>query len=158
MRRWWTACSWNAPEFLAWLATNSSVADTVVWNDRWGPDVNGKHGSFITPSDRYNPGKLLERKWENALTIDATSWGFNRNASYTDYLTVEYFVHELIEVVAWGGNMLLNVGPNHDGTIAPIFYDRLLGIGSWLERFGDIIEPLPGRNPALGEEIFCLLS
>jgi alpha-L-fucosidase len=35
---YWTATSdyWRSTEFLAWLATNSSVKDTVVWNDRWG--------------------------------------------------------------------------------------------------------------------------
>lgn len=134
-----TDAYWNAPEFLAWYATNSSVAETAVWNDRWGDDVVGKHGSFITPSDRFNPGKLLARKWENALTIDATSWGYNRNATLDSYLSVEYFVHELIQVVAWGGNMLLNVGPSHDGTIDAIFWDRLLGIGSWLKVNRDAI-------------------
>jgi alpha-L-fucosidase len=130
---------WRAAEFLAWYATNSSVAETAVWNDRWGGGLNGKHGSFITPSDRYNPGKLEKRKWENALTVDRMSWGFNRNSSIGDYLSVEQLVHELIEVVAWGGNMLLNIGPSADGTISPIFGDRLLGIGAWLQVNGESI-------------------
>jgi hypothetical protein len=44
-------------------------------------------------------------------------------------MTVKDLVHTLIEVVAFNGNVLLNVGPGHDGTINPIFIDRLLGIG-----------------------------
>lgn len=28
-----------------------------------------------------------------------------------------------------GGNFLLNVGPNHDGRIMPVFEERLLEIG-----------------------------
>ena len=33
--------------------------------------------------------------------------------------------------------MLLNVGPTHDGIIAPIFEERLLDIGKWLSVNGD---------------------
>jgi len=130
---------WKATEFLAWYATHSAVAETAVWNDRWGKDSTCKHGSYVTCSDRYSPGKLQQRKWENALTVDATSWGWNRNASYTDYLSTSYFIHMLIETVAFNGNMLLNVGPAADGTISPIFVDRLLGIGEWLSVNGEAI-------------------
>jgi len=129
---------WNSPQFLAWYATNSTVADTAVWNDRWG-DTSLKHGAYYSGRDRYQPGKLLNHKWENALTIDFTSWGYNRAAPYENYASVQYLVHELAETVAFGGNMLLNVGPRSDGTIDPIFHDRLLGIGSWLMVNGDAI-------------------
>ena len=130
---------WDAPSFLSWLATNSSVAQTAVWNDRWGGGSNCVHGSFVTCSDRYQPGSLQSSKWENALTIDEASWGYRRNADYSSYLSTEYFVHQLIETVAFGGNMLLNVGPAADGTIDPIFFDRLLGIGDWLKVNGEAI-------------------
>ena len=128
---------WNAPEFLAWYATNSTVADTAIWNDRWG--ANCKHGAFFTCHDRYQPGQLVEKKWENALTPDPHSWAYNRRTNGTQYLSVEYFVHELIETVAFGGNMLLNIGPAADGTIPAIFWDRLLGIGDWLKVNGEAI-------------------
>jgi len=127
---------WRAPEFLAWYATNSSVAETAVWNDRWGKRGGG---AYISGHDHYQPGKLLPYKWENALTIDAHSWGFRRNGTYEEYLSTENFIHELIETVAFGGNMLLNVGPRADGTIDAIFADRLLGIGSWLKVNGEAI-------------------
>lgn len=137
----WEATSeyWKSTEFLAWYATNSSVAKTAVFNDRWGSDTLCKHGGVLTCTDRYQPGAIQHHKWENALTIDSTSWGFNRNASYSDYLTTEYFVHQLIETVAFNGNILLNVGPGADGTLSPIFVDRLLGIGDWLSVNGPAI-------------------
>jgi alpha-L-fucosidase len=137
----WDAHSdyWTSTEFLAWLSTESAVKDTVVWNDRWGNDCMCKHGGFLTCDDRYQPGKLVEKKWENALTIDKTSWGLNRNASYTDYMTTKELIDQLVETVAFNGNMLLNIGPGADGTIHPIFTDRLLGMGKWLKVNGDAI-------------------
>jgi len=109
----WEASSdyWKAREFLHWYSTKSSVSSTGVWNDRWGTDTLCKHGDFLTCTDRFNPGKLQNHKWEDAFTIDKTSWGLNRNASFTDYMTVKELVHTLIGVVAFNGNVLLNIGP-----------------------------------------------
>lgn len=127
----WEAHSdyWKSREFLHWYATESPVAETAVWNDRWGFDTNCRHGGFVTCTDRYNPDTLQPRKYEDAFTIDTTSWGWNRNSSLTNYLSVKEIVHTLIQVVAFNGNVLLNVGPGSDGTISPIFLDRLRGIG-----------------------------
>ena len=38
-----------------------------------------------------------------------------------------------------GGNLLLNVGPTKEGTIAPVFQERLLQMGQWLEVNGEAI-------------------
>ena len=78
----------------------------------------------------------MEHKWENAFTIDKTSWGFNRLATIDQYLTVSELIHTIVEVVAFNGNALLNIGPCADGTISPIFVDRLVGIGEWMEDGG----------------------
>lgn len=37
-------------------------------------------------------------RWEDALTCDASSWGFRRNADYSAYLPVSYFIAQLVEV------------------------------------------------------------
>jgi alpha-L-fucosidase len=131
----WEAPSWywNSTKFLQWYATESPVADQAVWNDRWGRGTLCKHGGFLTCTDRYSPGKIQTKKWEDAFTIDKTSWGLNRNATYSDYMTVKEIVDLLIETVAYNGNVLLNVGPAADGTIHPIFVDRLLGIGEHIQ-------------------------
>ncbi|KAL3935605.1 MAG: hypothetical protein SGARI_002908 [Bacillariaceae sp.] len=130
---------WRAKEFLAWLATNSSVKDTVVWNDRWGKDAGCKHGSFLTCQDRFLPNKTIHHKWENCMTLDKGSWGWNRKATHDTYLTTKELVDQTVITVARNGNILINVGPAADGTISPMFVDRLLGLGDWLQVNGQAI-------------------
>ena len=125
-----TSDYWKSREFLAWYRNQSAVA---VWNDRWGSDVMCRHGSFLTCQDRYNPNVYQKRKFENALTIDQSSWGYNRNSTHLSiFLTVPEIIHPRVQVVAMNGNMLLSFGPNADGTMDPIFLDRLHGVGRWL--------------------------
>ena len=132
----WEADSdyWQAREFLNWYTNRSSVASTAVYNDRWGSDVLCQHGSFLTCSDGYNPDHIQSKKFENAFTIDVSSWGFNRNTQNNVslyYRTAQEIIHTIIQVVAYNGNVLLNVGPHADGTIDPIFLDRLHDIGTF---------------------------
>ena len=84
-------------------------------------------------------GKLLPHKWENCLTIDKNSWGYRRNARLSDFLSTHELIKELSSTVSCGGNMLLNVGPTHDGLIAPIFEERLRQMGDWLKINGEAI-------------------
>ncbi|KAF5278086.1 hypothetical protein FQR65_LT03602 [Abscondita terminalis] len=130
---------WKSTEFLAWLYNESPVKDTVVANDRWGRGISCHHGDFYTCEDRFNPGVLQKHKWENAMTIDKQSWGYRRNANYEDFYTVKELITILAETVSCGGNLLMNVGPTHDGRIDPIFQDRLLNLGEWLNVNGDAI-------------------
>lgn len=130
---------WKSPQFLAWLYNESPVRDVIVSNDRWGSGISCHHGGFYTCEDRYNPGKAIGHKWENAMTIDRYSWGFRRNANISDYLSAQEIIVQLVSTVSCGGNLLLNVGPGHDGTIAPIFQERLLQVGDWLRVNGDAI-------------------
>ncbi|XP_074029408.1 plasma alpha-L-fucosidase-like [Leptinotarsa decemlineata] len=130
---------WNSTGFLAWLYNESPVKDYVVVNDRWGIDIPCKHGDFYSCADRYNPGVLQQHKWENAMTIDKVSWGFRRNAVLSDYFTILELLSELVSTVSCGGNLLMNIGPTKEGTIAPIFQERLLQMGQWLSVNGESI-------------------
>ena len=42
---------------------------------------------------------LQKHKWENALTVDRYSWGFRREASIDQYLSIEELVSELVVTV-----------------------------------------------------------
>ena len=149
----WEAPSdyWQSREFLKWY---SERVPTGVWNDRFGNDSLCKHGSFFTCADHYVPGHLVTKKWENAMPIDKGSWGYNRMASLEEYLSTKELIHSLIETVAFNGNLLLNVGPSADGTISPIFADRLMGIGRWLSVNGAAIYQTQPWKVCQKEEAF----
>lgn len=130
---------WTSKDFLAWLFNESPVKDTVVVNDRWGKGIPCHHGSYYTCSDRYNPGVLQKHKWENAMTLDKRSWGYRRNSKLNEYLTIEELLKTMAETISCGGNLLINAGPTHEGTIPIIMEERLRQFGTWLGINGQAI-------------------
>ncbi|KAK3091281.1 hypothetical protein FSP39_018579 [Pinctada imbricata] len=130
---------WNATQFLAWLYNDSPVKDKVCVNDRWGKNIRCKHGGFLNCNDKYNPGTLQKRKWENCMTIDRYSWGYRRNARFADFLDMDDLTKEIATTVSCGGNLLVNIGPTHDGRIVPMFEERLRQMGAWLNTNGEAI-------------------
>jgi len=137
------SADWKSVEFLAWLFNESPVKDEVAVNDRWGKDTRSVHGGFYTTEyGQVHLGadlKLAERhKWEECRGIGA-SFGYNRNEDEEDYKSPTDLIHLLIETVAGGGNLLLDIGPTADGRIPVIMQQRLLEIGKWLSVNGEAI-------------------
>nr|XP_022920961.1 alpha-L-fucosidase-like [Onthophagus taurus]XP_022920962.1 alpha-L-fucosidase-like [Onthophagus taurus] len=147
----WSDGDWEAKDeyfrskdFLAWLYNESPVKESVVANDRWGSGIPCHHGGYYTCTDRYNPGVLQSHKWENCMTVDKISWGYRKNAKISDYLTPNELIKTLVETVSCGGNILINVGPTKEGTIIPVFQERLRQLGEWLKINGEgIYETVP---------------
>lgn len=139
------AKTWRTEEFSAWLFNESVSKDEVVINDRLGSDTKSQHGSFQT--SEYGSGNVSGNKpWEETRGI-GQSFGYNRNENLEQYSTGQELVHELVSVVARGGNLLLNIGPAADGTIPLIMQQRLKDIGDWLKVNGDsIYETKPWQN------------
>ncbi|CAJ0589243.1 unnamed protein product [Cylicocyclus nassatus] len=135
---------WKSKEFLAWLYNTSPIKENVVVNDRWGEGSIGKHGGFLTFHDHFDPGKLVERKWENCMTMDKSAWGSRRTMKSSDVRTVHELIEQLARTVSCNGNLLLNVGPDMHGKIPPIFEDRLRELGRFLSANS---EALYGTKP-----------
>jgi alpha-L-fucosidase len=134
---------WKAPEILAWLYNDSPVKDQVVINDRWGKETRGVHGGiWTTEYDLVHEGNAseleIEHYWEECRGI-GTSFGYNRNEYLENYSTSEELVEILINKVARGGNLLLNIGPTADGRIPVIMQQRLTDMGAWLKINADAI-------------------
>jgi alpha-L-fucosidase len=160
----WSDGDWDAPaeywksqEFIAWLYNDSPVKETVVTNDRWGRGVMCKHGGYMTCSDRYNPGVLIPKKWENCMTLDRDWWANRRNAQIEDFLTPEELLKTVVETVACGGNILINVGPTKEGVIIPVQEERLLQLGAWLGVNGEAIyetKPWTHQNDTVTPDVW----
>ena len=160
----WSDGEWDAPdtywkskEFLAWLYNESPVRETVVVNDRWGHGTACKHGDFLNCADRYRPGKLQAKKWENAMTIDRNSWGYVRRSQLASYYSLRELLLELVQTVAFGGNILINVGPTADGRIVPVFEERLRALGAWLGIMGEAIygsTPWISQNDTITRDVY----
>lgn len=146
----WTDGEWDYPsdvlkstEFLAWLYNDSPVKDKVVVNDRWGKETRSKHGGiYTTEYDLVHEGNAegvkFARPWEECRGIGG-SFGYNRNENLADYSTSKEVIDILIDKVARGGNLLLNIGPTADGRIPVIMQQRLKDVGDWLAVNGEAI-------------------
>ncbi|KAI6210728.1 Alpha-L-fucosidase [Aphelenchoides besseyi] len=130
---------WKSQEFLAWLFNDSPVKNKILVNDRFGAGTAGKHGSFFNHADGYLPGHLLRHKWECCMVLDDYSWGYRRNLKSGDVKSTKQVLSIFVKVLAWGGNLLLNIGPNHLGRIPPIFEDRLREVGKFVNAYSEAI-------------------
>lgn len=130
--------TWRSKEFLAWLFNDSPVAKDVVVNDRWGKNTREtNHGVTYTTSE-YGSGMNADIVWEESQGI-GHSYGYNRNENINDYKTSKELLLLLIDIVARGGNLLLDIGPTSDGRIPVIMQERLTEMGDWLKVNGEAI-------------------
>jgi len=129
---------WKTKEFLSWLYNYSSVKHEVVVNDRFAKNMPGNHGDYYSSEYKDMDDSNLNHPWEESRGIGG-SYGFNRAEGIENYNSSEELIHELIDIVSRGGNLLLNVGPMADGIIPVIMQERLNDIGLWLKVNGEAI-------------------
>jgi len=129
---------WRTREFLAWLYNHAPNKAEVVVNDRWAKGMPGHHGDYFSSEYQDAEGVGADHPWEESRGM-GRSYGYNRAENLNHYRTSKDLVHELIDVVARGGNLLLNVGPTADGRIPVIMQQRLRDIGSWMRVNGEAI-------------------
>ncbi|MBN2357048.1 alpha-L-fucosidase [candidate division KSB1 bacterium] len=89
--------------------------------------VTGKYENYRTPEQQI-PEQPLDYPWETCMTM-GSSWSFNPGDSHK---SARQLIHTLVEIVAKGGNFLLNVGPDPTGEWPAEAYDRLERIGRWM--------------------------
>ncbi|MBN2430221.1 MAG: alpha-L-fucosidase [Acidobacteria bacterium] len=96
--------------------------------------VPGRHQNYLTPENRI-PDGMLPYPWESCIIMGG-GWSFAFDA---EMKPSRELIHMLVDIVAKGGNLLLNIGPGPDGTWYPAAYDRLRDMGDWLAVHGAAI-------------------
>lgn len=79
------------------------------------------------------------------------SWGYK--AADQDYKSVKELVHLLVRTSGKGANLLLNIGPQPDGTLPEAALKRLSEMGKWLASYGESIYATGAGGYSLGDSI-----
>ena len=125
-----TTKQWRAEEM------NRMVFDLqpeIIVNNR-----NGLAGDFSTPEHKIEAAK---RAWETCDTMNL-GWGYQRND--TEWKTPKRIINDLTTCAQQGGNYLLNIGPEPDGTVPAASVSTLEAVGAWLATNGRAIYATDG--------------
>ena len=116
--------------------------------------VSGRLGNdvydFAVMADNKLPQTALQAPWQSAASMFPETWSY-RSWQERGNVTDKYAekLRSLINVVATGGNYLLNIGPASDGSVVPFEAEVIRRIGGWLAENGDAIygtSPSPFRG------------
>jgi alpha-L-fucosidase len=110
----------------------NTVPDGVI-DDRFGV----KHSDFKSP-EYQTLDKISPTKWEECRGL-GRSFGYNRAEGEPETIAPDKLIYLLVDIVSKNGNLLLDVGPEADGTIPPVQMSRLEALGAWLKQNGEAI-------------------
>lgn len=114
-----------------------SLKDSLL---KWNPQVivNSRlktYGDYSTPEQGI-PIVRPEGAWEFCMTMN-DNWGYF--PSDTNYKPNAQIIRTFVEVIASGGNLLLNIGMKPDGTIPAEQESRLVVLGNWIKKHHDVV-------------------
>ena len=108
----------------------NAIPEGVV-DDRFGV----KHSDFSSP-EYETLSKISAKKWEECRGL-GRSFGYNRAEGEADTIKKDELIYLLVDIVSKNGNLLLDVGPEADGTIPAVQLDRLKALGAWVDMNGE---------------------
>jgi len=119
-----------------------SIEPDLVVNDRWwvaADDVPPGNPPIVRTFEYAPPDDITEGPWELCRGIGA-SFCHNRAERAEHHMAGAEIVSLLTEVLAKGGNLLLDVGPAADGTIPDLQAQPLRDAGDWIRRHRDLVD------------------
>src|SRR5260370_311588 len=121
-----------------------AVPDGAI-DDRFGV----KHSDFTSP-EYQTLEKINPKKWEECRGL-GRSFGYNRAEGESQTIRADELRYSLVDIVSTNGNLLLDVGPEADGTIPDVQMERLKALGTWLQINGEAIYATHPWKRAVGE-------
>ena len=104
----------------------NTVPDGAV-DDRFGLGfADFKSPEYETLTD------ISEKKWEECRGL-GRSFGYNRVEGEKETIKKDELIYLFVDIVSKNGNLLLDIGPQADGTIPGVQFERLLALGKWMD-------------------------
>ncbi|HUB88735.1 MAG TPA: alpha-L-fucosidase [Dyella sp.] len=108
-----------------------SMISGRVWN---------YYGDFAVMGDNAEPDVAMELPWQAPASMFPQTWGYRSWQERKDLPgKIRENITRLVRVVSRGGNYILNIGPEGDGSVVPYEAQVLQGIGAWMKRNGEAI-------------------
>jgi alpha-L-fucosidase len=105
----------------------------IVLNQR-SCDGDYTHTECSLPAERVSGWFETCHCWQKSTapsphggTVDF--WGYLKSEQYK---STAWMLETLVRLRAWGGNLLVNVGPRPDGELPAVVYDRLKEAADWM--------------------------
>jgi alpha-L-fucosidase len=128
---------WQADQLMAMVRElqPNIVVDNRLVAGHEDPSASAKHGDFATPEQVIPPEGVTDAQgnpkvWESCMTLGDT-WGYCSEGQ--NFKSPTSAVRMLVECVAKGGNLLVNIGPNARGVVRAQEADALRAIGAWMD-------------------------
>ncbi len=91
--------------------------------------VESGYQDYLTPENTI-PDEQIPVPWESCITMADEGWSYRFDVGYK---STNQIIHTLVNIIAKGGNLLLNIGPDSLGQWDEDAYDRLEEIGKWMD-------------------------
>jgi len=131
---WWFDGDWehSAEEW------ESNKVRAIILAGNTNSIINGRlqgYGDYETPEQNFPVSRPKYNWWELCMTTN-DNWGYHHDNNWkTPYEVISIFA----DVVANGGNLLLDMGPMEDGTIPAEQVHVLKELGAWNKRNGEAV-------------------
>jgi alpha-L-fucosidase len=96
--------------------------------------IGNDQGDFNVMGDNDYPNFLMEVPWQTPASIFDETWGYRSWQERGSALEkAKQKLRSFINVIAHGGNYLLNIGPEGDGSLVDFESEVLRNIGRWIK-------------------------
>lgn len=100
-------------------------------------------GDFATPERSVPEGGRFSSLTEACQSVGRQSWGYRINE---DYYSHRFLISSIDQIMAMGGNYVLNVGPDADGVIPKQAQETLHAVGKWYTNVKEALYAKPASE------------